>query len=268
MSDAADVTEGGLLGGRLRYRQLRHGHRTGIEPVLLAASVPAMPGEYVLEGGTGAGAALLCLAARCQGIGGVGVERDATLAALAKDNLALNAYSPFGAGGSGLGEDGVASRELLEGEPSMGVLQADLLALPALAQPVDHAFANPPWHGETSTTSPDQLRDAAKRGEPGLIGRWAAALAAPLRPGGTLTLIVAAAAVADTLAALEPAGCGSPALLPLWPHAGESARIVLIRGVRGGRGGCRVLPGLVLHDETGFTRQARAILWHAEAIAL
>ena len=59
-----DTTEGTLLGGRVRYAQPARGYRTGIEPVLLAAAVPAVPGQAVLEAGTGAGAALLCLAAR------------------------------------------------------------------------------------------------------------------------------------------------------------------------------------------------------------
>ncbi|HJS85951.1 MAG TPA: SAM-dependent methyltransferase, partial [Acetobacteraceae bacterium] len=59
-----DVTGGTLLGGRVRYAQPAEGFRSGIEPVLLAAAVPARPGECVLEGGSGAGAGLLCLAAR------------------------------------------------------------------------------------------------------------------------------------------------------------------------------------------------------------
>ena len=259
MNHPADVTEGGLLGGRVRYRQLRSGHRTGIEPVLLAAAIAAKPGEHVLEGGTGAGAALLCLAARCPGLSGVGVEQDSRLAALAQENLASNGLLPSPAGGRGRGEGGDASR-------SFKILQADLLALPALARPFDHAFANPPWHGADSTASPDPLRDLAKRTEPGLLVKWAAALTARLRPGGSLTLIVPGAAAAAALTALEPAGCGSPALLPLWPHAGEPARIVLVRGIRGGRGGCRVLPGLVLHQNAGFTPEARAVLWDGQAL--
>ncbi len=237
MRPAAAISEGSLLGGRVRYSQLRSGHRTGIEPVLLAATLPVETGGHVLEGGTGAGAALLCLAARCPGVTGIGVERDAALASLARENARLNGFG------------------------SLTVLEADLLAVPHFPRPFDHAFANPPWHGHASTASPDALRDAAKRGSPDAIAAWAAALAAPLRPGGSLTLIVPAAAATKALAALAPSGCGSPALLPLWPHAGEAARIVLVRGVKGGRGACRVLPGLVLHDGPGYTPTARAVLW-------
>ncbi|MBL4768768.1 MAG: methyltransferase, partial [Rhodobacteraceae bacterium] len=44
--------------------QPRKGYRAGIDPMLLAASVPAHAGQSVLELGCGAGAAILCLATR------------------------------------------------------------------------------------------------------------------------------------------------------------------------------------------------------------
>ncbi len=50
------VTEDHLLGGRVRYTQPRDGLRAAIDPILLAAAVPARPGDRLLEGGTGAGA--------------------------------------------------------------------------------------------------------------------------------------------------------------------------------------------------------------------
>jgi tRNA1(Val) A37 N6-methylase TrmN6 len=237
-----ELTEGTLLGGRIRYRQPREGYRTGIEPVLLAASVTPRPGERVLEGGTGAGAALLCLAARLPGITGLGVERDTALAALADANLREN------------GADGMA------------VTAADLLTLQAGAS-FDHAIANPPWHDARGTPSSDKMRDAAKRSDPALMDAWAAALARALRHGGSLTLIIPAAATAAALAALARAHCGSPALLPLWPHAGKEARLMLLRAVKDGRGASRILPGLVLHEGDGFSAAARTILWDGGALS-
>lgn len=58
------VTTGHLLGGKVVYRQFSTGNRTGLEPVLMAAFVPARPGQTVMEGGCGAGAGLLCLSNR------------------------------------------------------------------------------------------------------------------------------------------------------------------------------------------------------------
>lgn len=56
-----------FLGGRLMVAQPKTGYRAGVDPVLLAASVPAVRGESVLELGCGVGVASLCLAARVPG---------------------------------------------------------------------------------------------------------------------------------------------------------------------------------------------------------
>lgn len=221
-----------LLGGRVIHIQPDGGHRTGIEPVLLAAFVPARPGEAVLEGGAGAGAALLCLAARVA-IGGLGVEIDPALAALATANAAANGFTRLRFTAADLTE-GVAGR-------------------------FDHAMANPPWHAP-GTLSPDRAKERAKRAGEGLLAAWAAALARPLRHRGTLTWVIGADHTAAALAAFAAAGCGSLTLLPLWPRAGRPARRVLLRGVKGGRGPFRLLPGLVLHRPGGYTDAADAIL--------
>ena len=240
-TDCPDLTDGTLLGGRVRYRQPRTGFRTGIEPVLLAASIAARPGERVLEAGTGSGAALLCLLARLPEVTALGIEQNARLAAVARANLEANGM----AGGD--------------------VLTADLLtALPPGR--FDHAMANPPWHSERSTASPDPARDGAKRARPGLLTAWAAALARTLRPGGSLTLVLPAASLADAMEAFRVAGCGGADLLPLWPKARRNARLILLRSIKGSAGACRVLPGLVLHDEPDYTAAASRVLRDGDAI--
>ncbi len=219
----------------MRYRQPATGFRSGIEPVLLAASIPAQAGARVLEGGTGAGAALLCLAARVPGLRGFGVEADPALAAIAAENLAANGFS---------GLRIAAGR--IEDAAEAGF---------------DHAFANPPYHTEASTASPHPGRRTAKQGVAEGIARWAEALVARLRPGGTLTLILPVARLPEALAALPASGCGSPAILPLWPRTGIAAKLVLLRGVRAGRAPLRLLPGVVLHAAGGgYTSEAEAIL--------
>jgi tRNA1(Val) A37 N6-methylase TrmN6 len=239
-----EVSEGTLLGGRVRHAQPVAGHRTGLEPVLLAASIPARAGQRVLEGGTGSGAALLCLAARVPGVGGLGLERDDGMAELARRNIAANGFA------------------------GLGVERADLLAWRTDAT-FDHAMANPPWHDPAATASPDAGRDAARRGRPGLVAAWAAALAGALRPRGTLTLVLAADHMAQGLAALSAAGCGSLAVLPLWPKPERAARLVLLRGIRGGQGVSRLLPGLILHQPSGaFTAAAEAVLRDGASLPL
>jgi tRNA1Val (adenine37-N6)-methyltransferase len=237
-----EITRGTLLGGRIHHDQPREGHRTGIEPVLLAASVPASSGDRVLEGGSGVGTAMLCLAMRVPGIVGVGVEREAELVAMARVNADANGFAnlAFVAGD-------------VTGAPIDGLF--------------DHALCNPPWHAAAGTASPDAKREAAKRGGAGLIGDWTRALVKPLCDRGTLTMVMAAARLAESLAALTAAGCGSAAILPLWPRAETPAKLVLLRGVKGGRGPCRLLTGLVLHRPDGrYTDAAEAVLRDGAAL--
>ena len=235
------LTEGALLGGRVIYRQPSLGYRTGIEPVLLAASVLAKPGECVVEAGTGAGAAVLCLSARLPEIMVVGVERDPAMASIARTNVAANAFA------------------------LVRIETGDILDLPAEPR-FDHAIANPPWHDPLGPQSPEPLRDAAKRAAPGLLEAWALQLGRALRPGGSLTVLVPAAVTGVALEAVAKAGCGAATLLPLWPRAGQEARLLLLRATKAARGPCRILAGLVLHEGDGFSDAARAILWEGAAL--
>ncbi|MBS0558761.1 MAG: methyltransferase [Proteobacteria bacterium] len=231
-----ETTEGALLGGRVPYRQPAAGFRSGIEPVLLAAAIPARRGERVLEAGTGAGAALLCLTARVAGLLAVGIERDSALAALAAHNLAA------------------------AGQLGAHAVVADAAALP-LGPVFDHALGNPPYHAGGGTPSPDPARRVAKEADAALFARWTAAMAGALRHRGTLTLILPAAAAPAAMAAMAASGCAADMLFPFWPMEGRPAKLVLLRGAKGGRSPFRVLPGLVLHAADGaFTAPAQAIL--------
>ena len=55
----AELSVDAFLGGRLEIAQPRAGYRAGIDPVLLAAAVPAKAGETVFDLGCGAGVAAL-----------------------------------------------------------------------------------------------------------------------------------------------------------------------------------------------------------------
>jgi tRNA1(Val) A37 N6-methylase TrmN6 len=241
---ALDITDDRLLGGRVRYAQPRHGFRSGLEPVLLAAAVPARAGERVLEAGSGAGAALLCLAARVPMVTGMGIERDAALAALAGENAATNGWSEL---------TFVATD--VERAENLGVF--------------DHAFANPPYHAASGTASPDPARDTAKRADPSLLTDWVRVMAFALRHRGTLTLILPAAALPAAIGAMAGAQCPADVVFPLWPKPGRAAKLALIQGVKNGRGAMRLLSGLTLHTEGGeFTEEAEAVLRSASPIPL
>jgi tRNA1(Val) A37 N6-methylase TrmN6 len=239
-----DVTRDSLLGGRVYYAQPARGFRSGIEPVLLAASVPAKSGQRVLEAGSGAGAALLCLAARVPGIWGVGVERSPELVELARHNASANQQA------------------------RLSFIVADIGCAGDLGS-FDHACANPPYHSAEGTPSPLPGRESAKRAHPALLAEWARQLGARLVHRGTLTLVLPVALMQAAFAALTGAHCQPTAVLPLWPSVGLGAKLMLARGVKGGRGPLRLLPGLALHAAQGaFTPEAEAVLRTGAALEL
>jgi tRNA1(Val) A37 N6-methylase TrmN6 len=234
-----ELTHGHLLGGRLRYAQPRDGYRSGIEPVLLAASVPARPGQRVLEAGTGAGAGLLCLGARVPGLTGFGVEIDPAMAELARQNLRDN---------------GIAGFEIVAGD-------IESLAL----GPFDHAFANPPWHDPHSTGSPVERRRQAKQERGGGLERWIAAIGRMLAPGGSLTLILPPGQLDRARAAAAAfAGLNARELLP---KRGRAPKLAIVQAWWGVEQPASTLPPAVLHEADGaFTPEIEAVLRRGEGL--
>src|SRR5882757_7062816 len=85
MTDSiSEFTEDAFLGGQLRLRQPKSGHRAGHDAMLLAAATSARPADRVVDLGAGVGAAGFAVARRVAGIKLVLVEIDAALAGLAR----------------------------------------------------------------------------------------------------------------------------------------------------------------------------------------
>lgn len=248
------LTEDRLLGGRVRLLQPAAGYRAATDPVLLAAAVPALPGESVLELGLGAGAASLCLAARVPGLGLTGIEIEAGYAALARVNAAAA---------------GVA----------LEVVEGDVTAMPAglRAWRFDHVILNPPYHAQ-GPASPVPVRDRAHREGAGAagggLGPWLAAALKRARPRGRITLIHRAERLPEILRALSgPAG--AIRVLPLIARAGRPAGRVIVTARTQVATPFVLLAPLVLHegavhasDGDDFTPEARAVLRDAGALTL
>jgi len=240
-----------LLGGRVRLCQPAGGQRAGSDAVLLAAAVPALPGQRVVELGTGSGAAALCLLARVPDLSVTGVELQAQAALAAVRNGALN---------------GVAGRfRLLCAD---GTAPAFRRALGHAA--FDHAFANPPFFraaGRQAAAMPGREIARAERGQADLA-EWIATLVHLVRPGGTVTLVQRTERLPELLAAFpgRPPGCGI-AVAPLWPRTGREAGRVLVRFAKDRRSPFLLGPGLVLHGPAGtYLPAAEAILRNAAPV--
>lgn len=232
----------------MRLRQPADGARAAIDPVFLAAAVPAEPGQLVLDIGCGFGAATLCLAARVPNCRIVGLELQRDLARLARDNAALN---------------GMSGR--------VTVIAGDLLRPPPRLSPgmFDHVMANPPFIARgRGTPAPDPAKAAATIEGEAELADWVRFAIAMVRGKGSVTFIHRADRI-DALLAHLAGRAGEIVVLPLWPAAGRAASRILVRARRQVAASARLLPGLVLHDADGrFTPPAEAVLRGGQALAL
>jgi tRNA1(Val) A37 N6-methylase TrmN6 len=233
----ASLTEDSLVDGRVRLLQPREGYRVAIDPVLLAAAVPARPGDRILDMGCGAGAVGLCLAARCSDLLLNGLERDPVMAGLAQRNFALN----------GLG----GSAELTVGDVLDARFDAEF----------DQVVMNPPYlTPERAGASPVPGRQSANVEDGAGVADWIAAGARALRHKGRLTLIHRADRMDEIIAALA-VGFGETVLHPLWPKQHQPAKRVIITARKGVASPAAISPGTVLHAEDGsYTDVIQAVL--------
>lgn len=238
-----DLTLNDFLGGQVRLWQPKQGYRAGVDPVLLASSVNAKPGDRVLELGCGGGPALLCLAARISGLLLSGVEVQPEYAALAQRNALQNGQQ-------------------------VDVIEADLAALPAelRQKQFDHVLANPPYYRRAAHVQAfDAGRQIALAGDTPLEA-WVNVAAKRLAPKGYLHMIQRADRLPDVLHACS-GRLGSIEVLPLAPRVGRNAELVIVRARKEGRADFRLHAPLILHegaqhisDSESYRDEVKAIL--------
>ena len=243
------VTEDALLDGRVILRQPAAGYRVAIDPVALAAAIPAGRGETVLDVGCGVGAAALCLAARTPDCRIYGVEIQRDLVRLAAENVALNGF-----------------------EGRIEVMVGDLTRPPPrlAAGSFHHVMCNPPYlEAGGANPSPNAGKAAATVEAAGDLAEWVDFCIVMARHKGSVTFIHRADRLDSLLCHLR-GKTGAIAVYPLWPAAdrGRPAKRVIVQARKGGAGPLKLLPGLVLHEGEGYTEAAEAVLRHGAALTL
>ncbi len=235
----ADTTVDSFIGGRVEAVQPTRGHhRSGLEAVLLGATLdPGFTGTLI-DLGSGVGVAGMVATARCGKADAILVDRDETAIECARAALMRAGNQAF----SSRVTVAVADVEAPEGERERAGLRR---------ASADVVLTNPPFHiPATTTVPPGAARSAAHVLGGGGLEAWMRAAASVLKPGGRLVVVFRA----DGLAALVQAmgtRFGGVDILPIHPRDGEVAHRILVRGVSGSRAGSRLLPPLVLHGETG-----------------
>lgn len=244
------ATVDAFLGGRVEAVQPDDGsHRSGLEAVLLGASLPEGFAGTVIDLGAGSGVAGMCAAARCPDARVVLVERDAGAIAAARESLARPANRGF-AGRVAIVAADIAAPEGERRAAGLGRAFADAV------------IANPPFYGHDSgTASPEAARADAHILAADGLDPWLRAAASALKPGGACVFVFRADGIAELLQAMA-GRFGSAAVLPIHPRAAAPAHRILVHAVKGSRQRTEILPAFTLHPVTGGTYlpEAEAIL--------
>ncbi|HVZ13248.1 MAG TPA: methyltransferase [Bauldia sp.] len=253
---AAERTVDAFLDGRLEAIQPARGHhRSGLEALLLSATIGGDFAGTVVDLGAGAGVAGMAVAARCPYARVKLVERDVEAIACARDALARPANAAF------RGRVDIVAADVTASE-------AERAAAGLAREAADAVVMNPPFRdARAGSASPDVARHAAHVLEGG-IDPWVRAATSALRAGGRLAVIFRADGLSEVLAALG-GRFGDATVLPIHPRADRVALRVLVAATKGSRGEMHLLPGLTLHGEAGGTYlpSAERILRHGASLA-
>lgn len=228
MNPESGLTDDAILGGRLKLLQPRSGHRFGHDAILLAASVPAQPGERVAEFGSGVGAAGLALLARVPALELIMIEIAPGLSALAAENAARNGFG---------GQVRVVTAD------AAGDFSAHGLAAGSL----DRVLMNPPFNEGDLQPSPDIQRRRAHEGSIALLESWLRNAALLLRDGGTVTAIWRAAR-SEVLLDLLARDFGGAAIRHIRGREDQPAIRTIVTAAKGSRGPQVILPQLILNN--------------------
>lgn len=270
MPELQKVTDNTLLDGRVSLRQHAGGYRVSIDPVLLAASIPAKNSETVLDVGAGVGAAMLCLAKRVNSARIMGVEIQRDLVHLASENISNNGFGK-----------------------RLEIMIGDLQRPPPRLVPrsFDHVMANPPYFeaGHVRKSAKQEKATSHIEGTGGL-NAWIEYCLSMVRPGGTVTIIHRTDRLATLLTLLD-GKVGDIIIFPIWPHypflfndeqSGSedftgtdkikikmpvNAKRVIVQAISGTRGSLKLSSGIILHKNDGQnTQKADAILRGGKAL--
>ncbi len=235
-------------GGFFLVQPARKGHRSGIDAMLLAATVPDGFTGVLADLGAGAAAAGLAVLARCENARAVLVEKSAEMARYARQSIALQQNTNF--------KDRV---EILEADVSLSGAQRKAAGL--LDRSVDFVIMNPPFNSPRDRRTPHAMKAEAHVMEDGLFERWLRTASAIVRPDGRLALIARPQSLAEILNALTNR-FGGISIIPVLPKSGAAAIRIIVTAERGSRAGLSIQPEIVLHEQDShdFTAGAAALI--------
>lgn len=235
--------DGFLDGGFQVYQPLKGAHRSGMDAILLAATVPWGAKGKVADLGAGCGVAGMAVAYATPKVHVDLFEIDADSCTLARHTLELEQSSPF------RGRVGVQEADITRPAALNGLIE----------NTYDHVIANPPYNGPSHQASRSQDRARAHVMDEDLIDRWVRTATHIAKPKGRFSIIVRPESLTEILNAFKNR-FGDIRILPVHSKADESATRILVCGTKGSKAPLKILQHFTLHQSDGrFTDEAEEI---------
>ncbi|MAI58873.1 MAG: methyltransferase [Rhodobacteraceae bacterium] len=249
MDDILVTTTDHFLGRKLKICQPERGYRAGVDPVLLAAAVPAEANESVLELGCGVGVASLCLKSRISEVAVTGLEILPKLVQLARLNAVSNALD-------------------------FNVVEGNIVNLPRdlLEKSFDHVMANPPYFRRDSGIPGKNWMKEFARVEITPLRIWTETASRRVKPKGYVHFILRTERLPELLDSL-PHYMGSVEVTPLVPREGCMSGLMLLKARKSGRASFKLKPQIVMHQHgshgsgtDGYTQHISSVLRDGSAL--
>ena len=249
VKETLPTTRDGFLGNKIEILQLSEkGHRSGLDAILLAATLPSDISGTLADLGSGSGVAGIAAIALRPQLEVTLVENNPHLTELAyqSSKLAKNATIKH----------------------RIKVLKADVtlsgtkrVAAGLNDGSFDYVIMNPPYNDISShRTSQDKFKAEAHMMGEGGLDAWMRTATTILKPGGMLAMIYRASAIGQIIAATQ-GRFGGLTVMPIYSRADEPAKRLLLSAIKGSRAPISFAPPIIIHNKDGsFTAKAAAIL--------
>ena len=232
---------------RLTLHQNPHGYRFALDAFLLADFVPSHTGGPVIELGTGCGIVACLLARRFPASSIVGLELQASLAAVAQRNVMHN---------------GLARQ--------ISIVRGDMRGAVSCLAPARFAavVCNPPYRAVgRGRLNPNAEKAIARHEVAVTLGQVVQTAHRLLKRRGRLALVYHPSRLAELCGRLQAADLNPWRLRFVHPNRHAPATMVLVEGLRGGRDTLEVLPPLVVYQATNIYSAEMQAIFQGRALA-